>query len=74
MFKFIVVYIIFLGILLGGIALGISSAISNFYGKFIIQTVGYLLSGICLTSFIPLVLVKWDIIHAEKQASKVSTK
>ena len=64
-FKFILIYIVFIGVLLGGIGLGISSAIPNFYGEYIVQTIGYLLFGISMTSLIPLILVHFDIIHPE---------
>ena len=60
---YIAIYLIFAGVLLGGIAMGASAAISNIYGQYFVQTIGYLLFGISLGCFIPLALVKCEVIN-----------
>ena len=54
--KFLLIYIILGGITVGGIGFGISAAIQNFYGSFIVQLIGFTLFGMGITCFIPLTL------------------
>ena len=56
--RFVVVYLVFIGVLIGGIGMGLTSAVSNVYGEYLILSLGFGLFGLSMTSFIPLVLVK----------------
>ena len=68
--KYIVVYLLFMGVLMGGIAMGLSTVTSNLYGEYIIQTVGYCLFGVSTTSFIPLLLIKCEAVYPEAAPSQ----
>jgi hypothetical protein len=56
--KFILIYILCGGLTAGVIGFGIPSAIANFYGKYLLQTIGFCLFGMCITWIIPLLLIK----------------
>jgi hypothetical protein len=57
-FKYIILYIIFGGVSVGVIGYGIPAAFNNFYGGYILQTIGYCLLGMAIAFFIPLLLIK----------------
>lgn len=56
--KFLLIYILCGGITAGVIGFAIPSAITNFYGKYILQAVGFCLFGMCIIWIIPLLLIK----------------
>jgi len=56
--KFILIYIVCGGITVGVIGFGIPAVVSNFYGKYLLQTTGFCLFGMCITWIIPLLLLK----------------
>jgi len=62
-FKFVLLYILFGGLSVGGITFGLASLIKNFYGDYIVQTLGYCLFGISITLIIPSLLLKYNIIQ-----------
>jgi len=62
-FKYIILYIIFGGIFVGVMAFGIPAAIHNFYGTYILQTIGYCLFGMSIACFIPIILIKLESIQ-----------
>lgn len=55
--KFILAYALFGGVFVGGMGYGITAAINNFYGYYILQTLSYCLFGMSITCFIPLFLL-----------------
>lgn len=57
-FKFILLYILFGGVFVGVIAYGIPAGFNNFYGTYILQTIGYCLFGVAIVCLIPFLLVK----------------
>lgn len=67
-FKYIIFYVIFGGVCVGVIGYAIPAGFNNFYGGYILQTVGYCLFGMAIAVFIPLLLIKTEAIGWEESA------
>jgi hypothetical protein len=56
----------------GVIAYGIPSGFNNFYGAYILQTIGYCLFGIAIACLIPLLLVKLETIEIDQNIKVIA--
>jgi len=61
-FKYLVINVGFILVLLLGFTTLIPMTTDNFYGQFVLNLFGFLVMGISMSSFIPLLLIKWNVI------------
>ena len=67
-FKYIIFYVLFGGVCVGVIGYAIPAGFHNFYGGYILQTIGYCLLGMAIAFFIPLLLIKTEAIGLDEEA------
>lgn len=61
--KYLVVNAVFILVFLVGLKMFLAPVFSNYYARFFTTLLGYLGLGASMTSFIPLVLIKWNILE-----------
>ena len=61
--MYVLLHGLFVGVLLGVFVLALPMATDNFYVKYWLSTLGFLLMGISLSCWIPLLLIRWRIIQ-----------